>query len=256
MITIAAVKFLVGFIAGLCSALFPRLVPAMTRLGESDNVSVLPWDYVLVSLLFAVLIGLVVMIFEWGVVKKPRDTFMAALGIPALLTGALNTADATNKLTAINDQLTAVTAQLSEEAEIPIISAPSAILPITSEVGDVSGGVFGLYLLPITPAYAADEDLYSPAQKGFDPRIQIRQPRFVIVIDRAETPDKAVERAKELRESGLVPEARAVRSGEEFFIIQGGAPRTKADALLEAIDLKTRGTLKPSLLQVGPGPRE
>jgi len=40
MIATAATKFLIGFIARQCSALFPRLVPAMTGFGGSNNVTV------------------------------------------------------------------------------------------------------------------------------------------------------------------------------------------------------------------------
>ncbi len=251
--SVAAAKFLIGVTAGLCSALFPRLVPAMTGFAEANGIFFLSWGYIALSVLFAVLIGVVVMILEWGIVRKPRDTFMAALGIPALLTGVLNTTDATNNLVATNDRLTAVTEQLSDETGIPIISAPRSMEPLAGKLGSAPERKSTLRLLPIRPAYGSGGGEFSTAQASFDPRIQVRQPRFVVVIEKAETAEKATARAKELRESGVVPEAQAVRSGDEFLIIQGGAAQTKTEALLDAIRLKKERALKPSLMELEPG---
>lgn len=88
----ALLKFFIGFIAGICTAFLPRLTAALSVSGKTTSLNFFDITYVVISLFFAVLIGGVIMILEWGVARKPRDTFMAALSIPALITGAINTA--------------------------------------------------------------------------------------------------------------------------------------------------------------------
>jgi MFS family permease len=95
-ITMPILKLFIGFVAGLCAALFPRLTAALATQGS--NLIFFPLSYVVLALVFAMLIGVVVMILGWRVPAKPSDTFMMALGIPALLTGALNATLDTNML--------------------------------------------------------------------------------------------------------------------------------------------------------------
>ena len=91
-------KFLIGFIAGFCAALFPRLTALLLVSDVQESLNILSTGYILVSALFATLIGAIIMIMEWNVAKEPRTTFMAALGIPALITGSINTVDTTKAL--------------------------------------------------------------------------------------------------------------------------------------------------------------
>src|SRR5687767_2951304 len=81
--------FGVGFTAGLCAALFPRLAPMLTR-GADVSIKLLHLDYIIVALVFSAMIGAVMMWFYWGTNHKPQTLFMAALGIPSLLSSSFN----------------------------------------------------------------------------------------------------------------------------------------------------------------------
>ena len=83
---------------------------AMLNSGHGD-LEYFHRDYVLVGFVFAFVIGVITAIFEQGKDKKAPDIFMTALGIPALLAGALNSGTAGGDLSALqatNQRLTTV----------------------------------------------------------------------------------------------------------------------------------------------------
>src|SRR5262245_54126454 len=86
--------FLVGTFAGSAAAAFPRLAvflgtPA-NRAAPAVEMDVFRSSYVIAAIVFAVLIGIGAMIWEWNTKVSPRQTLVAALGLPALFAGALN----------------------------------------------------------------------------------------------------------------------------------------------------------------------
>jgi hypothetical protein len=66
-------KLAVGFIAGLCAALCPRLFAALATSGNGEVVALFRLNYVLLSLVFAAFIGVVIMILEWEGSRPPED---------------------------------------------------------------------------------------------------------------------------------------------------------------------------------------
>src|SRR2546423_3653126 len=87
------IKFLIGLFAGICAAFLPRLGAILTT--DTGHLTVFPSEFVFVGAAFGVLIGGVMMILEYGIPRPPKETFLAALGVPALIAGALNTASNT-----------------------------------------------------------------------------------------------------------------------------------------------------------------
>ena len=83
---------------------------------------------------------------------------------------------------------------------------------------------------------------------GPAPGIQITRPRFVLVLRRATSQEEALRLAKELQKD--VPTAQAVKTDQGFFVVDSVTPRSQADALLDALQLKSKKKLNPSLLQV------
>ena len=80
-------KFMIGFIGGFCAAIFPRMMAALA-LFDSGDVVLISAGYISVAIIFATLIGAVVMIMEWGVAKEPSATFMTALGLPETISSS------------------------------------------------------------------------------------------------------------------------------------------------------------------------
>jgi hypothetical protein len=211
-------------------------------------------DYVIASVVFSVFIGVVTVILEWGVPRKPADTFMAALSLPALISGMVNTTSVTGQLHNQLQENQALTRALSREADIPILRPSGArsdtVFPgpwhaRTSHHADLVG---------LAAAQADDGDRRAGTDAGSSRirhvqlPIQIQQPRFAIVLDRATSAEDARRKAEVLRQSG-VPDAQAAQVGRAFVVMKGDGPRPQSEALLEAVRLKNEQHLTPSLVE-------
>lgn len=76
-----AFKFFIGLVAGLTAMVLPRLIAALASSTEGSSIRYFSLDFGLLALAFGAIVGLVIMIFEWKIPSRPRDTFMTALGI-------------------------------------------------------------------------------------------------------------------------------------------------------------------------------
>src|SRR5712692_3496896 len=97
----ALANFVIGTVAGLASVFLPRMMLLLsvdTEPAPQRYITVFHQDFVWLGLVFALAIGVICVILEFGAEREPRAIFMTALGIPALLSGVLNTTSATNKL--------------------------------------------------------------------------------------------------------------------------------------------------------------
>lgn len=239
-------KFVIGFVAGICTAFLPRLTAALSVAAEGTSLIFFNTTYLVISLSFAVIIGAVITILEWDVARKPRDIFMTALGIPALITGAINTATVTTQLDKANHDKDKLIEELSKQGDIPITSSgPDRHSNSSQPPQDLPG----LSLLDSSTAYAADRD--DKLGKRFvlfqQFQIQKEEPLYYIVLYESPNEEGAKEKAKEIM--NIIPNIRIVQTGNGYLVIQGGGPREKSDALLEALQLKKlRSDLKPSLL--------
>lgn len=234
-------KFLIGFIGGFCAAAFPRLMAALT-LQDSSDVVLLSAGYLSTTILFAVMIGAVVMIMEWGVSKKPSATFFTALGVPALLASALNTSNGAfvlNDKSKENQKLVEMVQSLSQ---IPEVSFDS-ISPLT-DAGNTIKPSNSISINLISVAYAEDG---GTKEEAFDlsPSIKIQQQLYYIILERAASESEAKQRAVQIQLS--IPNARAVKAGDQYLVIDSKA-KPKSEALLEAIALKEKG-FRPELLK-------
>ena len=243
-VTHSVVKFVIGFFAGMCAAFIPRLGAFFTT--GTGHVTVFPTDFIIVGAVFGALIGGIIVILEYGMPKTPRDTFIAALGVPALLAGALNTASNTNELTDVARQQSTLTQALVRQLDIPILlPAATSLQPLTPSSSDGTG--WRDWIPGVGRAHAADTPARGGAA-GFNPAIQVQQQQYVIVLDEAKSKEQALARAKELR--AKVPQAQAVQAGQGYLVIQGGAPKSETAALLDAVRLKNETGLQPKLLPV------
>ena len=100
----------IGLLAGGCAVMLPRVL-ALVSQGDESQIVFLPAPYLLLALGAGLFLGLVMLVFEWKVAATPRQTFMAALGIPAIVTGALGTASTSAGLS----ELAADAARLRQE---------------------------------------------------------------------------------------------------------------------------------------------
>lgn len=262
-------KFFIGFVAGLCAVIAPRMLAALTVPATSDKITFFSFDYMAVSLMFAMMIGAVIMIMEWRQPKKPGDTFIKALGIPALLASALNTTAGISTVNAYVEKNDKITQELDRKADIPtrpfspIIGEGATPLLESSSLPDVPRasepdipartpnllgasvlGVFGISAAHASEAAAPSPWVVAELNMG----IQINQPQYLVVLDEAATENEAITKMRILGKA--IPQARIIQTKDAFLIVHGVEPRGKSEALVDAIRFKERNHLRPSLLEV------
>ncbi len=236
-------KFTIGFFAGLCAAFSPKILTVLAI--PTDKITFFSSSYVAVGLAFAAMIGAVILIIEWKLPKKPVDTFTKALGLPALLAGALNTASDTNNINAYVKHTEQITTGTTGNAGIPILPF-SPISPIEDEEKQPMNNSSSLEIPGISAAYA-DTGIPNNSMMAFNPGIQIQEQRYLIVLDRTTNRDDAIKKAQGLR--GKFPNAKVVQSGNDFLIILDSEARLKSQALPDAIRIRDEGSFHPSLME-------
>lgn len=229
--------------------LLPEDIGFLSVSGEADRFSYFPIKYISVSLFFALLIGIVIMILEWGTSRRPRDIFMNALAIPALITGAINTTNIANELKDAGVEKERLIQELGKQTDIKISSYGLISTGGDTSLLEQSERTSGSSLLDLHLAYAGDRELNSASSQTLVwLEIQKEEPGYLIVLYESQNEGEAKERAKDL--SAIVPKAQVIVKDNRYLVTDGGGARKKSDALLEAIRLKKlRGAIKPFLLE-------
>ncbi len=221
-------NFGVGALAGLTAALFPKLLPVLVGPNLDAELVWFTERFLLVSLVFAALVGAVVAVLEADNPRPARQTFQTALGIPALLAGALNTGMVANDLSRDVDRLQKA---LGESAGISI-----------EEVGSWPPVGTGA----VRPAGLAAPPELRVAEYGVK-----AAPRYYVVLDRAETRGRAEELAARIAERHGNLETHVVAlPGGGFAVATTPEPQGRTDALVEGSELKRRTGLSPKVVRL------
>ena len=229
-------KFMIGFVGGFFAATFPRLMAALT-MQESSEVVLLTAGYLSISVLFAIMIGSVVMIMEWGVPKEPGATFMTALGLPALLAGALNTTNGAHMLDLKSQENMKLTEAAQSENNIPEISI-EGFTPLT-DAARAGKSPYSISFNIISSAHANDESI-ELANNAFDlnPTIKFEAKQYYVILMEAASEAEAKQKALDIRSN--VANAQAIKAGDKYYVIDSKA-KPKPEAVLEIIELKKSG---------------
>lgn len=248
-------KLLLGFFAGICSVIFPRLIVLLNMSNVSgdiiaSDVIVFEPSYIKFALIFSIIVGITVMILEWNVVSTPGKTFMMALSVPALVSGGFNTNSAIDlyrdKQSSWRAEEKIQEEKIQRENPIPIGTpvAGQSIRPLARIDNEKpKNKSISFPLLGVTKAYAADSLGKSSKFLAF----YVRQQLYLIVLDRASNRQGAIERAEGLRSN--IPQAQAIQVGNQYFVILGDTRLPRNEALRRADELRQQdSTLNVELL--------
>lgn len=173
-------KFAIGMLAGIAAVLLPRL------LAKSDDAHIVffPSSYFLLAAGVGVFLGLVMLVLEYQVPTRPKETFMAALG-----------------------------AGHPQGRRLQPPGGGSA----------PAGQTRGRHLFAADPVrqqcVCARQQLRA---RGVRFGVRVEQPRYVVVLKKSGSAEQAVQDAQRLRVN--IPGARAVRSDKGYFVVLGSAP--------------------------------
>ena len=244
-------KFFVGALAGLCAALLPRLLALLAQTDDA-NVTILPIPYLVASGVFALLMGSLVVIFEWKMAVTPRDTFVGALGIPAVIAGALGTSSGLGNGADAKRELDQVLQGIRQHEGIIKQGAFTTVQPL-----DLSGSTSqksGAWTLPSPVGTVYAQQFSAQVAQDASPRFGIyyEQPKYVIVLRQVKSEKEAIIAAQELKRR--LPRVQAAKADNGYYVLLGGADgRNEPDALLEASRAKAvLGDIKiqPQLVQL------
>lgn len=231
-------KLLIGLFAGLCAAFFPRLAALLTN--SHPDLSILPVAYLIVGGVFALFVACATLILTYQKMASFSDTFMAALGVPAIVAGAVNTISTVNTIGQAQSENQRLADALRQETGIRQ-TAPMQVTPL--EASQLHSLLEGVML--INPAYAGPSiQVQQAAAPGWG--IQREEPRYVILLEQASNREAALARARQLRT--IVPDAEAVQSGSGNYFVVTNTPLRESEAVLQAYRLKTEKGLQPQLM--------
>lgn len=249
MVLKCASSFFIGLFAGICAVFVPRMGGLLVA-DDLDRISLFPAPFVLMGTLYAAIVGAILVILYYDRRGTPRERFMAALGIPALLAGALATSAQTGKV----QQLQATAEKLSNAAataeRIGKQDTPADLVPIAPPSARPSSSDAGLErLLGIGNAHAEGGGPWEGTQQKkllqFAP-VQANEASYAVMVAKTPTAELAQKKASELRPR--YPNAQAVRSTAGFGVITGVKPESAA--VLEAIQVKRELGVAPELVRV------
>lgn len=229
-------KFIIGFFAGMCSAVFPRLMVFLNLTVDKTDVlsdlKIITFEYTICSIIFSLIVGTVVMILEWRVNCEPGKTFMMALSLPALLAGRFNTNSA---ISLYKTEQVSIIRELREGIDIPVNQSQVKIKEISkfNKIND-NKSFFSFTDFLIKEANAAES---KPDQhKLFAFQLQ----QYVIVLYRANDRESAIKKADELKQAGI-SEAKPVQAGvNQYIVIFGDHHLPRTDALIKADELRKK----------------
>jgi hypothetical protein len=238
--------FLVGLIAGMCAVLFPRLTAlifAPTAESSFLEMNAFSLRYIIFSVVFALLIGIVVMILEWGVKSTPGQIFMAALGVPALIAGAVNSGAISSNAAHLGQELQNITDQYREANDIPV--KDENLKPISS----VRPSFVDIGLIPAAFGQTSEAGRsIAGAQKGGGADIGVfRQKEFWIVLYTTNTRDDA---ERKLEEFGTQYGKLTIQQFQNQFAVTLASTLPYSQAVSAAVDVKRQSgeTLAPVLV--------
>lgn len=244
-------QFAIGLVAGTCAAVFPRLAIAIGAPAQAANltVEIFTKEYVIIATMFVVLVGVVVVILGWNSQPTPKETFMSALGLPALLSGALNTASTAGEAGRLAQQNVRISDERAKEGGIQVEESDLGLPPSRES------SLLRLQLLPIAFAQSP-----SPPQPPL-PLTQwvgttFSEPKYWVVVHSAQTRQEADSKRTELkaRYPALFTQYGPLRieAGKDVYVVcVGEAPLPYSQGVSKALDLKTKshGALVPRLVR-------
>lgn len=241
----AGAKFAIGLLAGSAAVLLPRLLALLSKSDDAHMVF-FPSSYFVLAAGVGAFVGLVMLVIEYQVPAKPKETFMAALGIPAVLSGALGTASTAENVSDLARDAERLRQAVRQEQGIVKDGVFNLLEPLPLQAGPAAGSS-SLPLPFVGTAHAQANGGGAPDPVRFGVRVE--QPKYIVVLKKSGSAQQAMRDAQALQAE--LPSARAVRSDKGYFVVLGGAPAGETDALLAARQAKKASDeVHPVLVEV------
>jgi hypothetical protein len=226
------IKALIATFAVLSAALVPRLVAAITTSDPTGEIELFGRDYVVLSVVLSVFVGVGVMITLWGATVEPSKIFAHALAYPAIVSGGLNLTASVDDLQAKNKETRTLAEALRQTRNIKVLP-PLSIKP-TGSLSSPPAARRTTMARPfrlVSVAHAAEAETSSKG--GFNPGVVLREPTYYIVVFSADTESKAREWLKANQQA--VPNGQVVKaSNGRYLVLASFKPLPAGEASIKA----------------------
>lgn len=252
------VIFLVGLSGGAISATFPRLFTSLALPDGQIDVQLLSLGFWLLACGFAVTIAISMIWFYVESSETIKNLFLAALSLPAVLSGAINMSNTASTAQAALAGLQSDAALLAEQLENAY--AIEEISPTLDTFSDFQyievplGKQFDLLqLFGIASAHADALGLEEKSPSRWNPSVkfqtQVSQPEYIVSLASESDLELITKTYVDLSSKG-VTNLRVAKSSDNLYFLLTGTPQNKTQALLSAVDLKAKYDINPRLIKI------
>lgn len=242
-------KFFIGTLAGCSAVAIPRLSSFLMS-DKIEKASFFSSEYIISALVFSVLIGIFITIMEYKIPRPPKETLFAAIALPGIIAGSLNTALEANNTSRIYKQASELSQEVRDTNGIKIESIESIeVVPFALSGLDISKTKKSSGFQLVSSAYA-DDNTPRLVEKNNSNRIsiQIEKPEFAISVGTYSSLDKAKEQFEAIKTQDLSPVI--IKTNKAYEILSSDEILSKTDATIKAIDIKNKTAITPKLLKV------
>lgn len=250
LVTSSKIKFCIGFIAGIAAVGMPRLVTMLTS-GTDRELEYFTANFTYATLILGVMLGLIIAIFEHGKPKQPKETFFAALAIPGLVIGSLNSA---NNNAVDNDLFASRMAQLKEisqqnDVKFETKSAQDSSLMLLSDL--LIDSPVSMLFNPISPriefsfisiTHAAEPLKLEKPNKGYGLSIQREKPKYVVSLFEFDNTEQAIQAIQQIKTTNptVIPKTAIMLKSTDgsLNLLNSNQLLTESEATLLALKLK------------------
>ncbi len=252
-----AMLFSIGLSAGIITTVFPRLVTFLSVSSTGGEIDILGTGYIIATMGIALIIGVSMIWLYMGTTESSKQLFMAALAIPAMLSGGINMANSVsvgnNEIRKKESTISNLQEQIQETANIgtgPDLDLGSFNLDKLSLPEEPEPTGFHFSIIPA--AYAQEQYQQSKAQTTLNPSVRFNSEqdrKMYAIIIASDADSLVIDSIKAYQsDSSQINNLRRIQAGPTYHLILGEL-YSKTDALLESVNLQKRG-LSPSISKV------
>jgi len=234
----APIRFLIGLSAGFIAACLPKLSGFLSTAQDTVVFNMFTTQFITATVVFSLIIGIAMVWLYMDSIESTKNLFMSALALPAVLSGSISMSDvskdAEQQIKLLNQQNTALETQLQDAFGIDIDSENNG-----ADFGDNVLNSIVPTLFGINNAYAEKPLLKKDSKWQANTHFKTKNldKSYYLLFGKSKNTGKLKIKKNKLKQKTGLKQLAVIPKGDKSYLIQN-IPRTRSDALLNAIKLK------------------
>jgi len=238
--------FFLGLSAGLLACYFPRLMTSLTNVDENVVISLFNAEFMIAATVVSLIIGVSMIWFYSNTDDQAKNIFIAALALPAVLSGGINMSNLSTAATQNIGRLDDQTMELQNHLENILGIESLVIVGIENKPLSFLPSVF-----PIAMANAANFQplTLGSSRSGIEISVKSLQKNHYLLLETSKDKDRIFRSLKKVKENSFGKNARVYAQNDNYYLLLSG-PTTKSKALIKASKLQTSFETLPRFLVI------